>query len=59
MGSASAGRKIHSSTRKNRTRTNSINYKHILIPTDGSELSKKAVRYGIVLAKAPIVSTGR
>ncbi|HYB54571.1 MAG TPA: universal stress protein [Alphaproteobacteria bacterium] len=27
-------------------------YKHILIPTDGSELSNKAVRYGIALAKA-------
>src|SRR6516165_1441696 len=27
-------------------------YKHILIPTDGSELSKKAVDHGIELAKA-------
>jgi nucleotide-binding universal stress UspA family protein len=27
-------------------------YKHILIPTDGSELSKKAVDHGIGLAKA-------
>ena len=27
-------------------------YKHILIPTDGSELSKKAVDHGIRLAKA-------
>ena len=27
-------------------------YKHILIPTDGSELSKKAVDQGIGLAKA-------
>jgi len=27
-------------------------YKHILIPTDGSELSKKAVAHGIALAKA-------
>jgi len=27
-------------------------YKHILIPTDGSELSKKAVHHGIGLAKA-------
>ena len=27
-------------------------YKHILIPTDGSELSLKAVQHGILLAKA-------
>ncbi|HUB65407.1 MAG TPA: universal stress protein [Methylocella sp.] len=27
-------------------------YKHILIPTDGSELSKKAVEHGVSLAKA-------
>ena len=27
-------------------------YKHILIPTDGSDLSNKAVKYGIALAKA-------
>jgi nucleotide-binding universal stress UspA family protein len=27
-------------------------YKHILLPTDGSELSKKAVLHGIALAKA-------
>jgi len=27
-------------------------YKHILIPTDGSELAKKAIPYGIALAKA-------
>ena len=27
-------------------------YKHILIPTDGSELSQKAVDQGIGLAKA-------
>jgi nucleotide-binding universal stress UspA family protein len=27
-------------------------YKHILIPTDGSELSKKAIDHGIGLAKA-------
>ena len=27
-------------------------YKHILIPSDGSELSKKAVDHGIRLAKA-------
>jgi nucleotide-binding universal stress UspA family protein len=27
-------------------------YKHILIPTDGSELSLKAVKHGIELAKA-------
>jgi nucleotide-binding universal stress UspA family protein len=27
-------------------------YKHILIPTDGSELSNKAIRQGIALAKA-------
>lgn len=27
-------------------------YKHILIPTDGSELSKKAIKAGIALAKA-------
>lgn len=27
-------------------------YKHLLIPTDGSELSKKAVQHGIALAKA-------
>ncbi len=26
-------------------------YKHILIPTDGSELSNKAIRHGIALAK--------
>lgn len=26
-------------------------YKHILIPTDGSELSRKAIEYGIALAK--------
>jgi nucleotide-binding universal stress UspA family protein len=27
-------------------------YKHILIPTDGSDLSLKAVQHGILLAKA-------
>jgi len=27
-------------------------YQHILIPTDGSELSKMAIREGIALAKA-------
>jgi nucleotide-binding universal stress UspA family protein len=27
-------------------------HEHILIPTDGSDLSKDAVRYGIALAKA-------
>jgi len=27
-------------------------YKHILIPSDGSDLSKKAVDHGIGLAKA-------
>jgi nucleotide-binding universal stress UspA family protein len=27
-------------------------FKHILIPTDGSDLSNKAIRYGIELAKA-------
>jgi nucleotide-binding universal stress UspA family protein len=27
-------------------------YKHILLPTDGSELSKKAIDHGIALAKA-------
>ena len=27
-------------------------YKHILLPTDGSELSQKAIRHGIELAKA-------
>jgi nucleotide-binding universal stress UspA family protein len=27
-------------------------YKHILLPTDGSELSKAAMRHGIALAKA-------
>jgi len=27
-------------------------YKHILLPTDGSELSKAAIRHGITLAKA-------
>ena len=27
-------------------------YKHILIPTDGSDLSKKAVQHGVLLAKA-------
>ena len=27
-------------------------FKHILIPTDGSDLSRKAVRYGVQLAKA-------
>jgi nucleotide-binding universal stress UspA family protein len=26
-------------------------YKHILIPTDGSELSRKAIQYGVALAK--------
>lgn len=29
-----------------------ILYKHILLPTDGSELSKAAMRHGIALAKA-------
>jgi nucleotide-binding universal stress UspA family protein len=29
-----------------------ILYKHILLPTDGSELSKAAIRHGIALAKA-------
>jgi nucleotide-binding universal stress UspA family protein len=27
-------------------------YTHILIPTDGSDLSRKAIQYGIALAKA-------
>jgi nucleotide-binding universal stress UspA family protein len=27
-------------------------YKHILIPTDGSELSRKAIEHGVALAKA-------
>jgi len=27
-------------------------HKHILIPTDGSELSRKAIQYGIALAKS-------
>lgn len=27
-------------------------YKHILLPSDGSELSKKAINHGIALAKA-------
>jgi nucleotide-binding universal stress UspA family protein len=27
-------------------------YKHVLIPTDGSELSEKAVKHGITLAKS-------
>jgi nucleotide-binding universal stress UspA family protein len=27
-------------------------YKHILIPTDGSDLSRKAIRHGVALAKA-------
>jgi len=27
-------------------------FKHILIPTDGSELSNKAIQQGIALAKA-------
>jgi nucleotide-binding universal stress UspA family protein len=27
-------------------------YKHILIPTDGSELARKAIPYGVALAKA-------
>lgn len=27
-------------------------YKHILIPTDGTELSQKAIRHGLSLAKA-------
>ena len=27
-------------------------YKHILLPTDGSELSKAAMKHGITLAKA-------
>jgi nucleotide-binding universal stress UspA family protein len=27
-------------------------YKHILIPTDGSELSQKAIEYGLALAKS-------
>ena len=27
-------------------------YKHILLPTDGSELSKAAMKHGIELAKA-------
>jgi nucleotide-binding universal stress UspA family protein len=27
-------------------------YRHILIPTDGSELSEKAVEYGVALAKS-------
>lgn len=27
-------------------------YKHILVPTDGSELSEKAIRHGVSLAKA-------
>jgi nucleotide-binding universal stress UspA family protein len=27
-------------------------YKHILLPTDGSDLSRKAIQYGIALAKS-------
>jgi nucleotide-binding universal stress UspA family protein len=29
-----------------------VMYKHILIPTDGSELSMKAVEHGVLLARA-------
>ena len=28
-------------------------YRHILIPTDGSELARRAVQHGLALAKAP------
>lgn len=28
-------------------------FKHILIPTDGSDLSRKAILYGVQLAKKP------
>jgi nucleotide-binding universal stress UspA family protein len=27
-------------------------YKHILVPTDGSEFSEQAVNYGVALAKS-------
>ena len=30
-------------------------FKHILIPTDGSDLSKKAIKKGIDLAKTLII----
>jgi nucleotide-binding universal stress UspA family protein len=32
-------------------RSQTVMYKHILIPTDGSELSQKAVEHGILLAR--------
>jgi hypothetical protein len=29
-------------------------FRHILIPTDGSQLAEKAIRYGIALAKTSL-----
>jgi nucleotide-binding universal stress UspA family protein len=34
------------------TQRNAVMHRHILIPTDGSDLSKQAIEYGIALAKA-------
>src|SRR2546423_15523849 len=37
---------------KMQRRSERVMYKHILIPTDGSDLSLKAVQHGILLARA-------
>jgi nucleotide-binding universal stress UspA family protein len=52
MARATASRKLHSSNRKKRTSRDSVPYKHILIPTDGWEVARKAIPAGIALAKA-------
>ena len=51
MPRASASKTLHSSKRKKPARGDSVAYKHILIPTDGSELARKAITSGIALAK--------
>jgi nucleotide-binding universal stress UspA family protein len=49
---AAAPGKRHASPRKARTRKAAAVYKNILIPTDGSELARKAIPAGVALAKA-------
>ena len=52
MARALASRKLRSSNRKKRRNRSPVVYKNILIPTDGSELARKAIPCGIALAKA-------
>jgi nucleotide-binding universal stress UspA family protein len=50
--SRSSRKKIHPATRKQHASESSVAYRNILIPVDGSELGRKAIPYGVNLAKA-------